>query len=624
MRRRLPGVPLVLGVLCMLCAGAAPSPATQPVERVAESIGRILEMLRPADGRAFSAKLTLNKSQGLPSEARGAVVQITFAGSEDRLRIDASVNGDKHTISRDGQRVWAHIAAKKFAMLGTSGIARFSADPHSIDRTVLPRMNLAITPQQVGAALLMFTVAELEPRRIEGETCRVMRLVPGLTARLMGLPAGVIELTIRDKDGLPVRMGYRDGKAMDVELAVDVGMIDAREANWKPGLTAGDHVETVALSHLLRFVEVAAANMQSKAAPLPPARGEKRLVARSGEGRLELWDGTRVLFLKGTPAEMGKQHGKLLQKEVREVSGRILYGVGVGSSLVKGSWFFGEIERAQARLAPFVSKRHWEEMDALADAAGLNRQEMRLANLFPELFHCSGFAVMKSATVDGKLYHGRVLDYLRGVGLEQNAVVMVVRPDEGNAWVNVGYAGFIGSVTAMNEKHIAIGEMGGRGEGNWDGKPMAQLVREVMEQADTLEQAVEIIRKGPRTCEYHYVISDGKTGKAVAIRGTPTEFEMVHPGEAHPLLPDVVEDAVLLSAGDRYKELVRRVKAGHGRLDADSARALMDPPVCMTSNIQSVLFAPQSLDFWVANADSANVASQTRYTKYNLGQMLER
>ncbi|NTU89040.1 MAG: hypothetical protein HGA54_03905 [Actinobacteria bacterium] len=84
---------------------------------------------------------------------------------------------------------------------------------------------------------------------------------------------------------------------------------------------------------------------------------------------------------------------------------------------------------------------------------------MRLANLFPELFHCSGFAIFGKATVDGHLYHGRILDYLRGMGLEQNAVVMVFRPDRGNAWVNVGYAGFIGSVTAMNEKGIAIGEV---------------------------------------------------------------------------------------------------------------------------------------------------------------------
>lgn len=42
----------------------------------------------------------------------------------------------------------------------------------------------------------------------------------------------------------------------------------------------------------------------------------------------------------------------------------------------------------------------------------------------------------------------------------------------------------------------------------------------------------------------------------------------------------------------------------------------------MNSNIHSVLFAPDTLDFWVANADSKNVASHTRYTHYNLKKLL--
>ncbi|MCB1092138.1 MAG: peptidase C45, partial [Verrucomicrobiae bacterium] len=89
-----------------------------------------------------------------------------------------------------------------------------------------------------------------------------------------------------------------------------------------------------------------------------------------------------------------------------------------------------------------------------------------------------------------------------------------------------------------------------------------------------------------------------------------------------PQLPNPVPDTVLMSAGDRYTELVRRVKEGFGRFDADASRNLMTRPVCMKSNIQSVLFAPGSLDFWVANADSENVASHTRYTRFNLGNLL--
>jgi hypothetical protein len=262
-------------------------------------------------------------------------------------------------------------------------------------------------------------------------------------------------------------------------------------------------------------------------------------------------------------------------------------------------------------------------MDALADAAGLPHEEVRLANFFPELFHCSGFALFGKATEGGRMYHGRILDYMRGMGLEQHAVVMVFQPDQGNAWVNVSYAGFVGSVTAMNEKHLAMGEMGGRGEGRWDGKPMAELVREVMEKANTLDEAVEIMRKGPRTCEYYYVISDAKAKRAVGIAATSDKFETIWPGQSHPLLPHAVEDAVLMSAGDRYEELTRRVQAAYGKLDAQGARDLMKRPVCMTSNLHCALFAPDTLDFWIANADSQNPAAHTRFTHYNLVELLQ-
>src|SRR6185436_14698137 len=131
----------------------------------------------------------------------------------------------------------------------------------------------------------------------------------------------------------------------------------------------------------------------------------------------------------------------------KDVVSRILYGVGVGSSFGKGRWFFGEIEEAQKRIGPFIDPRYLAEMDAIAMASGHEKEEIRLANFFPELFHCSGFALMSSATEGGKMFHGRILDYLRGMGLEQNAVVIVSKPDKGNAWVNISYAGFIGSVT---------------------------------------------------------------------------------------------------------------------------------------------------------------------------------
>ena len=157
-------------------------------------------------------------------------------------------------------------------------------------------------------------------------------------------------------------------------------------------------------------------------------------------------------------------------------------------------------------------------------------------------------------------------------------MLTVAEPEGRIPFVNVTYAGFIGWVTGMNARQISIGEMGGGGLGHWAGVPMAFLVRMVLEEADDLDEAIAVFRDHPRTCEYYYVIADGETGRGVGMEASWDTFRVVRMGETHPRLPHAVKDAVLLSAGDRYEELARRVREGYGTFDADSARALMDRP----------------------------------------------
>lgn len=78
-----------------------------------------------------------------------------------------------------------------------------------------------------------------------------------------------------------------------------------------------------------------------------------------------------------------------------------------------------------------------------------------------------------------------------------------------------------------------------------------------------------------------------------------------------------------MSAGERYETLTQRVRESYGQFDAESCLKLMCRPVAMKSNLHSVLFAPDSLDFWVANADCEKPACDARYTHYNLGELLQ-
>ncbi len=370
----------------------------------------------------------------------------------------------------------------------------------------------------------------------------------------------------------------------------------------------------VALGLLLAL---AARTITAADAPRP------EIVARdpAGHGLLCRLEGKTVLLVHGTPAQMGAAHGTLLEDKARVLTARALYLVGGIDTIHGDRWFLDRMEEIHRRTAPHIPPRFFAEIDAAARAAGLSKRDGRLANLFPERFHCSGVAVRGKASADGRVYHARVLDYMRDINLQGAAAVQVFMPDAHYDWISLGYAGFIGTVTAMNEKGLAVGEMGGRGEGDWDGMPMSLLLRDIMERASTVDKALEILRTSPRTCEYYYVFSD-KAKNMAAVRATPEELTVLRPGEQHEMLPFVPEDTVLISAEDRARHLSQRLQKHYGRIDARVMMEIIKRPVAMSSNLHDAVFVPESLDMWCADAGKHTLACDEPYVRCNLAELV--
>jgi len=339
-------------------------------------------------------------------------------------------------------------------------------------------------------------------------------------------------------------------------------------------------------------------------------------------GLLARCEGKLVLIVSGKPAEMGRAQGRLLAGPIQYLVERVLYGVGAYDSVESGTWFFDRMEEIHRRTSPFIPSRYFEEMDALAEAAGLSQRDARFANLFPERFHCSGVAVRGEATRDGRVIHARVLDYMRDINLQGCAVVQVFVPEGRHAWMSLGYAGLVGTVTAMNEAGLAVGEMGGGGEGHWDGMPMTLLLREIMERAGTVQEALKILQETPRTCEYYYVFSD-RSGDLAAVRAVPEEVLVLKPGQQHPLLPPVPRDTVFISADERARVLSERLHENFGRIDVPTMIEIIKRPVAMRSNLHNAIMTPQTLDMWVADAGRTTPACDEPYVRVNLRELLD-
>ncbi|MBR4675407.1 MAG: hypothetical protein IKP00_13150 [Victivallales bacterium] len=359
--------------------------------------------------------------------------------------------------------------------------------------------------------------------------------------------------------------------------------------------------------------------------PLPtqnPLCGSEQDVWFEKGLRIERPNQFPVLIFAGTPEEMGRQHGNLCRREINR-SYDCLRLVAGGYLLMKNEWFYDTIVEAQRRSAKNTPERFLIELDAMSAAAGMTSAQGREIGFFPELFHCSGIAAHGKATTGGQVVHARVLDYMRDIGLQTTAQVQVYIPDGFLPWISVGFAGFNGTVTAMNAEGLAMGEMGGRGEGNWDGLPMSYLMRRIMEECRTVAEARKMIANTPLTCEYYYVLSD-KTGDMMAVETRAGESPtFLAAGEKHPLLREAFEDIAWITAPSRQPALCERLHQYYGRIDAETMKEIIKRPVAMASNLHDAIFLPQSLDLHFAYADDKQPACNCTYHHLNLADLLE-
>jgi isopenicillin-N N-acyltransferase-like protein len=390
------------------------------------------------------------------------------------------------------------------------------------------------------------------------------------------------------------------------------------------------------------------------------------LIYRIGNGTLEESCHGVILRLEGKPYERGIQHGVLLKEKIQDNLARF-----IDNSSFKDNRRGKAFQEKLPTMLQYIPSDYLDEMRGIAHGADVSYEKILMLNLFSEMFHCIGLTVQKEASFDGALYHLRVLDYgiVGGLDLHKSALLMVVKPEGKIPFVSVGYTGFVGSVTGMNEKKISIGEIGGDGYGKWEGIPMSFLIRKVLEETASLEEAKALLASCPRTCEYYYVISDGNEEKAVGIYATPGQIRFIEPGASYAVVVSdeksknqekSIEDKFFIGSLDsfhsdcqhrihgedgelvalfnyqpehcivlrgfghpeRYPILVDRIQSHYGKIGVESIQDMIKTPVTNETNLHNAIFRPSTLDFWVSHAGEEAPASEQSYAQFNLKELL--
>jgi tetratricopeptide (TPR) repeat protein len=144
------------------------------------------------------------------------------------------------------------------------------------------------------------------------------------------------------------------------------------------------------------------------------------------------------------------------------------------------------------------------------------------------LLGCTALAATGSATPDGHLYVGRNFDFEGPPLFDSDKAVLFFRPQGKLAFVSVAWTGMAGVVTGLNEAGIYVSVNALRTDDKSDrGLPVELLLRDVLERAHSLDEAISVAREHAILVPDLYLFADGQSGEAAVVERSPTRFEVV-------------------------------------------------------------------------------------------------
>jgi hypothetical protein len=294
----------------------------------------------------------------------------------------------------------------------------------------------------------------------------------------------------------------------------------------------------------------------------PPALGRRPAILdvpvqetggarRIGPSWIAARQSVRYMYLEGDPFTLGYSNAMLTQELFEEQEAALLLAVKQYVPSRIGLWLLRKLVLVRNRDLPaYVSLPLQTEIYGLA--RGSRDLHPELGDLYTRLLNyhaahdishafqghplvgCTSFAAWGPATRDGHLLVGRNFDFDAGRCFDENKIVIRVQPDTGHGFLSVAWPGMIGVVTGLNDARIAVAVNAAQSEDTRPiGTPVSLVLREVMQHASTLREAVAIIERSQVFVSDSYLVADGKVSQAVVVEKTPRRTAVRLPSGDH-------------------------------------------------------------------------------------------
>lgn len=271
----------------------------------------------------------------------------------------------------------------------------------------------------------------------------------------------------------------------------------------------------------------------------PEARDGRTFLGRSWTGERE---GLPVVFLKGSPLEIGCADGVLMQDKMHTLENEFLKMI---QGYVPQHWVMEMLKNyviyRNRHLSEFVPADY--RMEIFGTTLGcqdIHPEEgpfynrllnyhaahdvsyMLIDNPFIARAGCTAFGAWSGATAGGHLITGRNFDWEAAEVFSRDRVVEMCEPDGGIPFISLSWAGMAGVVSGMNRAGVSVTVNGAPSNLPREiGTPVAIVAREILQHAHNFDESLKILRGAKVFVSTIWLLGSRADGKFIVVEKTP-------------------------------------------------------------------------------------------------------
>lgn len=257
--------------------------------------------------------------------------------------------------------------------------------------------------------------------------------------------------------------------------------------------------------------------------------------------------GLYELYVEGNPSQRGVFNGRLTQELVMRQEDH--FSEQINKMIPSGAYrdflkyFIGWFNRD---LDKNIKKEYLQEIYGISRSAsgkyqylGTNYQRILNYHAAHDIGHalqnlalvgCSSFGTWDASSTGGTMIIGRNFDFYVGDKFAEEKIVEFQRPSTGYKFMTVSWGGFIGAVSGMNEKGLAVTINAAKSKIPYaSATPVSLVTREILQYASNIREAVEIAKTRKMFVSESFLVASAFDRKAVVIEKTPDELDVYDP-----------------------------------------------------------------------------------------------